>query len=416
MKILMLGWELPPHNSGGLGVASLYLTRALAKQGADIDFIIPYTADHPGIDYMNIHSVTELAPLERNGLGAYDSGVFSSALKHEDEVGDLIDIRGVQKRYINYVEHFVQDNNFDIIHAHDWLTMEAGVRAKQLTGAPLVIHVHATEYDRSGVHQGNPLVHEIEQHALLAADKIFAVSGITKSIIVQKYGIPADKVEVVYNAIDVNSFDPGYHYDRQNYKYLEYLKQKGYVVASTVTRFTAQKGLTHLMRAAKLAIDKNDKLVFLFAGDGEQRNELIQMAADFGISDKVFFTGFIRGKKWRDAYSVSDIFVMSSVSEPFGLTALEAAHHGCSLALSYQSGVGEVIDNALRFDYWDTFQMANAINRLAMDRQYLEQMKQAVHQEYTKISWDDVARKCIGIYHEMENRFNNVRIRRSLGR
>ena len=405
MKILMLGWELPPHNSGGLGVACYHLSKALASQGADIEFVIPYTAEHPNIDFMKINSVTELSPLERNGLGAYDSGVFSKSLEHENEAGDLKDMRGVQKKYIRYVEDFVKTHTPDVIHVHDWLTMEAGVIAKQITGAPLIVHVHATEFDRSGENGGNPLVHEIEHQGLMMADKIFAVSGITKSIIVQNYGIPADKIEIVYNAIDTNSFDPEYNYDHKTYKYIEHLKEQGYVVASTITRFTAQKGLVHLMRAAKLAIDENDKLIFLFAGDGEQKNELIQLAADFGISRKIFFTGFVRGKRWRDAYSVSDIFVMSSVSEPFGLTALEAAHHGCSLAISHQSGVGEVLkDAALRFDYWNTYDMALAINRLATNKEYLEYMKQRAHEVYNKTSWDDVSTKCIEIYNKLKTK------------
>jgi len=179
------------------------------------------------------------------------------------------------------------------------------------------------------------------------ADRIIAVSNITKTIIIQKYGIPEDKIEVVHNAIDVASFDDGYSYDRHTYRYLEALKNEGFTIVSTITRFTVQKGLTHFMRAAARACEKYDKFAFLLAGDGEQRDELITLAADLGIADKVFFTGFVRGKQWRDAYSVSDIFVMSSVSEPFGLTALEAAHHDNALIITKQSGVGEVLHSSI---------------------------------------------------------------------
>jgi glycosyltransferase involved in cell wall biosynthesis len=403
MNILMLGWELPPHNSGGLGVACYHLSKALASQGARIDFVVPYTAEHPDIDYMNIHSVAPLSPLERNGLGAYDSSKYLIERNLSDaDMHDLSDMRGVQKRYVKFVEGFVEDNEIDVIHAHDWLTMEAGVRAKQLTDAPLIIHVHATEFDRSGELSGNPLVHEIEQQALLMADKIIAVSAITKSIIVKNYGIPADKIEVVYNAIDTNSFDSDYSYNEQTYRYLESLKEEGYTVVATVTRFTVQKGLAHLMRAAARVSEHYEKVVFLFAGDGEQRDELIHLAAGLGISDKVFFTGFVRGKRWRDAYNVADVFVMSSVSEPFGLTALEAAHHDNALIISKQSGVGEVLHSIFRFDFWDSELLADQILGLATSPALLQEMRRNIKKEYADISWDDIGRQCVQIYQNMK--------------
>lgn len=400
----MLGWELPPHNSGGLGVACYHLSKALAMRGASIDFVVPYTAEHPGMDFMQIHAVTPLSPLERYGLNAYDSHMLAKYSLTEADAENLKDIRGVQRRYVEYVEDFARHNPVDVIHAHDWLTMEAGVRAKEITDAPLIVHVHATEFDRSGELRGNPIVHEIEQQALLMADRIIAVSNITKGIIVQNYGIPADKIEVVYNAIDITTFDVNYVYDLSTYRYIESLKQDGYTVVATVTRFTVQKGLTHFMRAAKLACDQNDKIVFLFAGDGEQRNELIEMAAEFGISDRVLFTGFVRGKRWRDAYSVADIFVMSSVSEPFGLTALEAAHHGNALLISKQSGVGEVLDSIYRFDFWDSRLLAEQIVHLATHREELETMKEEVKKEYARLSWRDVSKQCMTIYQKTRRR------------
>lgn len=404
MNILMLGWELPPHNSGGLGVACYHLSKALADHGAKIDFVLPYTADHSDIDFMNIHSVTPLGPLERNGLGAYDSGSVAYKTLSQDTIEEMHDIRGIQRQYVRYIEHFAKNNKIDIIHAHDWLTMEAGVRAKEISNAPLVVHVHATEFDRSGEFGGNPVVHEIEQQALLMADKIIAVSYITKEIIVRNYGIPADKIDVVHNAIDVDSFDSDYVYDLSTYQYLESLKEEGYTVVATITRFTVQKGLNHLMYAAKAVCDNYDKVVFLFAGDGEQRDELIALAARLGISSKVFFTGFVRGRRWRDAYSVADIFVMSSVSEPFGLTALEAAHHDCSLIISRQSGVGEVLNSIFRFDFWDTKLLADQILGLATSPALIKQMKSNIKQEYAKLSWYDVGEICINIYKKIQNK------------
>ncbi len=404
MNILMLGWELPPHNSGGLGVACYHMSKALALQGAKIDFVIPYTAKHADVDFMNIHSATTLTPLERYGLGAYDSKMLIKRSLTEADANDLKDMRGVQKHYVDFVEKIISSGKVkpDAIHAHDWLTMEAGIRAKQLTDAPLVVHVHATEFDRSGEHYGNPVVHEIEQQALLMADRIIAVSNITKSLIVQRYGIPADKVEVVYNAIDIN--DLGEHeYDTSTYRYLEALKCEGYTVVTTVTRFTIQKGLTHFIRAAARASEKYDKLVFLLVGDGEQRDELIQLAADLGIADKVFFTGFVRGKQWRDAYAVADIFVMSSVSEPFGLTALEAAHYGNSLIITRQSGVGEVLHSIFRYDFWDVDMLADQMINIAASKSLSTELSQNIKHEYTRISWHDVASQCLRMYHQLRN-------------
>lgn len=401
MKILMLGWELPPHNSGGLGVACYHMSKALALQGADIDFVVPYRASHPEVDFMKIHAATPLTALERYGLGAYDSNMLLSRNLTHADAKNLQDMRGVQKRYIEFVEELVEGKSFDAIHAHDWLTMEAGIRAKQLTDAPLIVHVHATEFDRSGDHFGNPVVHEIEQQALMMADRIIAVSNITKSIIMHHYRIPADKIEVIHNGFDIDSL--GHHnYDYSTYKYLEALKQEGHTVVATVTRFTIQKGLTHFLKAAARATEKYPKFAFLLAGDGEQRNELMQLSADLGIADKVFFTGFVRGKQWRDAYTVADIFVMSSVSEPFGLTALEAAHHDSALIISRQSGVGEVLHNILNYDFWDTDRLADQLVGIATSDALKDSLKENVKHEYARISWHDVARRCMDMYHTMK--------------
>ena len=396
----MLGWELPPHNSGGLGVACYHMSKALAIHGAKIDFVIPYRAEYPEIDFMTIHSATNLSPLERYGLGAYDSNTILDKSIVQDDINDLKYMRGVQKRYIRFVENLVLTNKPDIIHAHDWLTMEAGMRAKELSDAPLVVHVHATEFDRSGGENGNPLVHEIEYQGLMMADRIIAVSNITKNIIVERYEIPAEKIEVVYNAIDVGALNNGYEYDFSTYSYLELLKNEGYTVISTVTRFTVQKGLTNFIKAAARALEKYDKLAFLLAGDGEQRDELIQLAADLRVSDKVLFTGFVRGKQWRDAYSISDIFVMSSVSEPFGLTALEAAHHDNALIISKQSGVGEVLHSIFRYDSWDIDALADQIIGIAASDSLQYSLKKNVKREYDRISWHDVAASCFGIYEQ----------------
>jgi len=397
MKILMLGWELPPHNSGGLGVACYYLSKALALNGADIDFVVPYAAKHDNVDFMNIHHATQLSPLHKFGMGAYDSNFLLEETGH-DELGELKTIRDVQHRYNKFVTELVPGKKYDAIHAHDWLTMEAGMIAKQLTDAPLIVHVHATEFDRSGGNQGNPIVHEIEYQGLMMADRILAVSAITKKIIVEKYGIPADKVEVVHNAIDPESLNDGYEYDNRTYRYLEGLKDEGYTIISAVTRFTIQKGLENLVRGVAKASEKYDRFALLLAGDGEQRDELISLAAELGISDKIFFTGFVRGKQWRDAYSVSDVFVLSSISEPFGLTALEAAHHDNALIVTNQSGVGEVLQSIFRYDFWDVERLADQLVGIATSPALKDSLRKNVLNEYARLSWHDVAKKCMSQY------------------
>ena len=397
----MLGWELPPHNSGGLGVACLNMARALSNEGVDIDFVVPYTAKHPKINFMKVLSATHLDPIYRYGNGSYESlKIFEKNIADPSNQNSFVSIRDIQKEYCDYVEKYLLENNPDVVHAHDWLTYEAGILAKKEFGLPLIAHVHATEFDRSGMHSGNPLIHEIEYEGLMLADKIIAVSEITKRTIHEKYKIPLSKIDIVYNSLDEDYNREKYNFDQNIYQYLESLKASGYTIVSTVGRFTIQKGLPYLMQAAALAISKNPKLIFIFAGDGEERNELISLAASLGIAKNVIFTGFVRGRKLRDIYSISDIFVMSSVSEPFGLTALEAAHHQDALVLTKQSGVSEIIWSALTYDYWDKNKLADEILSIANNPALKRALQENIKTEYTKISWDQVAKKCLKIYNK----------------
>ena len=399
----MLGWELPPHNSGGLGVACLNMARALAREGADIDFIVPYAAKHPDIDFMQVLSATNLDPIYRYGGGSYASLAINDHIIPTMDEAALVSIREVQKSYQDYTADYLTRHHPDLIHAHDWLTYEAGIKAKKTHHIPLIAHVHATEFDRAGMQTGNPLIHEIEHEGLMLADRIIAVSESTKRIIHDKYRIPLNKIEVVYNSIDENYENSPHQLDHNLYDYLNQLKASGYTIVSTVGRFTIQKGLPRLMHAARLAINKNPKLIFVFAGDGEERNDLIRMSAELGIAKNVIFTGFIRGARLRDIYSLSDIFVMSSVSEPFGLTALEAAHHGDVLILTYQSGVSEIIWSALKYDFWDESKLADEILAVANNPALKQILQDNVRQEYRKISWQKVAKKCLKIYNKTTN-------------
>ena len=402
MKVLMLGWELPPHNSGGLGVACINLAQALSEQGAEIDFVVPYTAPHEQITFMNVLSATTLDPLHRYGIGAYNSQYVDDSLPHQDASTKQISIREVQHDYCEFVSKYLMEYKPDVVHAHDWLTFEAGVLAKKNYGIPLVAHVHATEFDRSGGNHGNPVVESIEREGLLLADKVIAVSKATKDLIVKKYQIPADKIDVVYNSLDQKFIDKVYQYDDDDYKYLEAMKALGYTIVSTVGRFTVQKGLANLMKAAAGALSVNPKLIFVFAGDGEQRQELLALSAHVGISRNVVFTGFIRGKQLRDIYEVSDIFVMSSVSEPFGLTALEAAHHGNALILTKQSGAFEIMRNSMAYDFWDIDKLSNEILAIASSKALKNTLREGAASDCQKISWQDVAKKIKKVYNSID--------------
>ncbi len=404
----MLGWELPPHNSGGLGVACLNLSKALADQGADIDFVVPYESTHEDIKFMRVLSATKLDPLYRYGVGAYDSKFIEDVVFPTIDKENLVSIRDVQRHYCEFVKKYLMEFKPDIVHAHDWLTYEAGMLAKKNYGIPFIAHVHATEYDRSGMNGGNPVVHAIEREGLMMADRIIAVSKATKNIIHEKYGIPLKKIDVAYNSLGEDFMARGYNYNKNSYMYLENLKKAGYTIVSTVGRFTIQKGLWHMMHAAAKALYKNPKLIFVFAGDGEEKNELISLAAELGISKNVIFTSFIRGKKLRDVYSVSDIFVMSSISEPFGLTALEAAHHGDALILTKQSGVAEVLKSIMSYDFWDENKLADEIIAIAESNALKKELQEGIKKEYNKISWEDIAKKCISVYNKINKHKRNI--------
>lgn len=400
MKILMLGWELPPHNSGGLGVACYNLAKALSGEGVQLDFVLPYRLPKTNMPFMNLHHVNDepVDPTlpENRAKTAYDGRCNRcrdlSYCRHDT----IASIRSAQKEYKRYIEKHVVNHQPTIIHTHDWLTIEAGIRAKELTGAPLVAHVHATEFDRAANNFGNPLIHEIEQHGLLMADRIIAVSNATKNTLINRYQIPADKIEVIHNGttlaepIDQNQY--------VKYAYLRTLQREGYMVVTTLGRLTLQKGLSFFLQAAAIASERFDRFVFVIAGDGEQRNELIELSVALGIADKVIFTGFVRGQAWRDLYGLSDIFVMSSVSEPFGLTALEAAQHNNAVLLTRQSGVGEVLHHVLRYDYWDTQRLADQLVNLAVSRSLRSELADNVKIELGQMSWDKIAKRFMHEY------------------
>ena len=394
MKVLMLGWELPPHNSGGLGVACYQMCRALAKRGVDIQFILPYTAEHD-IDFMQVKAAhpQSVASVKRAG-SAYDSWDYIQFDHRGKKFGHSLFEQ--QAIYEYNVERLVDAQEFDIIHAHDWMTFRAAMALKRNSGKPLIVHIHATESDRSAGNGGNSLVREIEYQAMSLADKVVAVSQTTKDILIKEYGISSGKIEVVHNSINLAEQEvPG---GMNIYHYLETMKLYGYQVVTNVGRLTIQKGLTHLLEAARLVVDKNPKTLFLIVGSGDQYHELIELAADLGIGPNVLFAGFQRGKAIDDAYRVSDLFVMPSVSEPFGIAPLEAIAQGSPALVSKQSGVREVVKHILTVDYWDSKEMAAKILAVLSSAELRENLTRFSQDEVRAMSWLDTADKLGGLY------------------
>lgn len=387
MKILMLGWELPPHNSGGLGVACYQLCQALSSHNdIDIEFVLPYRTDHkPGFMKLTSASPVALRDPEYGQIFAYDSVDYS----YSDGTVLHYDIHGQQRLYEDAVERLADETEFDLVHAHDWLTFRAALRLKARFGCPIIVHAHSIESDRAGGKSGNPLVHEIEYMGFQMADHILAVSDFTRRAIARDYHIPLERIEVVHNSIAAETFEP---LQAGNvYTYLAALKAQGYRVITNVGRLTIQKGLPNLLRAMQLVVHHHPKSMLLLVGAGEQYEELIELSAELGIAQNVIFAGFQRGQAWRDAFGIADLFVMPSVSEPFGLTPLEAAMYGTPSLISKQAGVAEVLKSCLKVDFWDVNEMANHIIGAVRSDPLLESLSEAVEIEVNRLSWQRAA-------------------------
>lgn len=393
----MLGWELPPHNSGGLGVACLQLSKALADTGADIEFIIPYSSDER-YDFMKVTPALPEGVEFVNQIGIYDSFRYRLASGKEIDVSTM----DQHLAYEVSVAELAKKREFDIIHAHDWLTFRAALRVREQCGKPLIVQIHSIERDRAGGRPGNPLVREIEATTMLLADRVIAVSEHTKRMIVEDYAIPPDKISVVHNSIEAAELEP---LDKDNsYKYLADLRACGWKVVVNVGRLTIQKGLSHLMNSAAEVIQREPKTIFLLVGSGELRDELLEQAAELGIAANVMFAGFQRGKRWRDAYSIADLFVMPSVSEPFGLTPLEATGYGSPVLISKQSGVSEVLNSCLKVDFWDEYEMANQIVGALRWSGLRDELRAGAFREYQQLSWGRSADKLMEIYRHHHRR------------
>ena len=300
-----------------------------------------------------------------------------------DYSGDLI---GAADRYARFAVDACRDIPFDVIHAHDWLTYPAGLALAKLTGKPLVVHVHSTEFDRSGEHP-NQQVYSIERRGMWGATRIIAVSMLTKNICVNRYGVNASKIDVVYNGVDLDPKEYGIQPIHTKDKIVLYFG-----------RITLQKGPEYFIRAAKRVLEVMDDVKFVVAGSGDQAATMIEMAAQLGIGHKVLFTGFLRGKDIARVFALADLYVMPSVSEPFGIAPLEAISHNVPVLISKSSGVSEVLMHALKVDFWDIEDMANKIVAVLRHPPLSRALREGSMFEVRGINWDGAATQCVRTY------------------
>jgi glycogen(starch) synthase len=425
IRVFMLGWEFPPFISGGLGTACYGLTRAMDQLGVRVTFVLPKTVDSeyathvrlltPGsqlrrvrrvrrdVTWRNVRFRPIVSPLRAYATpqSHMESIERTLGLSHDMMVGACPaggqggsdyggDLYREVHRYAAAALDLAEDEDFDFIHAHDWMTYPAGVAVAAMTGKPLVVHVHSTEFDRSGEHV-NQVIYDIERQGMERADRIIAVSHLTRNIVIDRYGIPPEKVEVVYNGVQRNGHCPAG----------DLSFRRGEKIVLFLGRITMQKGPEYFLQAARKVLEVMDDVKFVMAGSGDMMYRSIEMAAGLGIGQKVLFTGFLRGEDVRRIYKMADLYVMPSVSEPFGIAPLEALDNDVPVLISKQSGVSEVLRHVLKVDFWDIDEMANKIVAVLKYPPLRMTLRNHGNFEVRKLRWKDAARNCLRIYREM---------------
>lgn len=407
IKVFMLGWEFPPHHSGGLGIACLGLAQAITERDIDLTFVLPKKidvqhdtikllfADVPNISFEGIETA----------LQTYITSNEYDVLRRKEE-NPMYGFTLLEevRRYAILVGKLAKNRDFDVIHAHDWLSYLAGVEAKRVSGKPLIVHVHATGFDQAGGDNVHPEVYRIEKLGMETADIVVTVSDFTKRMVVEKYGIDPNKIRVVHNGV----FEA--HKGRGDGGNLLKLKAAGNKIVLYLGRITIQKGVDYFIQAAKKVLEHEPNTYFVIAGTGDMEGQLIKEAGDLGISDRVLFHmgRYVDGEERADLLAASDLFVMPSVSEPFGLVPLEALlEAGTPVLISKQSGVSEVLKHALKVDFWDVDEMANKIVAVLRHDTLRGQLSKMGTEEAGGVTWQKAAEKCQKIYTEIINTFNN---------
>ncbi len=376
MKALMFGWEFPPHILGGLGTASYGLTRGMAEQkDLEITFVMPKPSGDEDQSFLRI--------IGANSIPVPGRGCIEFSGRYPDNLVEEIGNYEAVAREIAWRE------DFDIIHSHDWLTYPAGIAAKEVKHKPLVIHVHATDFDRSRGNV-NPTVYAIERRGMDAADHIMCVSNLTRQTVIEKYGQDPNKVSTVHNAVEPLEHPEEFEKHARKDKLVTFLG-----------RITMQKGPEYFVEAAAKVLKRTDGVRFVMAGSGDKMAEMIELVAKKGIADKFHFPGFMRGKQVQQILADSDVYIMPSVSEPFGISPLEAMQVGCPSIISKQSGCAEILSHAIKTDYWDIDAMADAIYAIVKYPAMYKSLHEEGMKEVNNIRWYDAGLKVRAIYNRV---------------
>ena len=428
MKVLMFGWEFPPHIAGGLGTACYGIVKGLVHNGVETMFVMPSASgdeDKSAADIINASDV----PVEITDTMNVDDFLDKVQFVHigtnmvpyldPEEFHTLVEEdrkRQVRDFTVNYGHTYkfsgkygsnlmeevaryamvggtiamTHKDEFDVIHAHDWLTYNAGIAAKRLSGKPLVVHVHATSFDRSSDNNIDTRVYEIEKRGMEAADRVITVSDLTRNIVITKYGIDPAKVITVHNAVDFSG--------RSEVKVEKGVKDK---VVTFLGRITFQKGPEYFIEAAAKVLKRCDNVRFVMAGSGDMMNRSIRQVARLGISDRFHFTGFLRGNEVQKMFALSDVYVMPSVSEPFGISPLEAMRSGVPSVISRQSGAAEVLKYAFKVDFWDVDAMADEIYALLQYPALSQFASKFGYDEVNTLKWNNAAAKIKSVYESV---------------
>jgi len=404
MKVLMFGWEFPPFNSGGLGTACYGIAKSLSEKGMEINFVLPQNrkvsekflnmipAKLPKIKIKEVDSLLVSYMTSQS----YRKSFLSLDKNYQDDIYCKNLIEEVY-RYAMVAKDIASEVNHEIIHCHDWMTFPAGIAAKSVSKKPMIAHIHSTEYDRSAGHGVNPEVYKIEKEGIEKADKVIAVSRFTKDRIIKNYNADERKIEVIYNAIDKNEFFP----DSNCKNNLNGFNKK---IVLFLGRLTLHKGPDYFLCAAKKVLEKNNNVIFIISGSGDMEYQVIEQASEMGIADKVLFTGFLRNEELKRIYKMANLYVMPSVSEPFGITPLESIASGTPVIISKQSGISEVLDHCLKVDFWDTDEMANKILAVLENEELENCLSGNSLKEIDKLHWGASADKIMGIYNDLLNK------------
>ena len=431
----MFGWEFPPHIAGGLGTACYGMTRGLARNDVEVIFVMPRASgdeDERFVKVVNasdvearycdstiegaddimrkisfIHIDSNMVPyISPEEFATYREGYERTGRKFWEKEGDSWTQRYTfsGKYGANLMEEVARyavvaaevarqlEGQFDVIHAHDWLTYFAGIAAKRVSGKPLVVHMHATSFDRSSSDNIDTRVYEIERAGMAAADRVIAVSNLTRNIVIEKYNIPAEKVVTVHNAVRFA--------EKENELPERGVKDK---IITFLGRITFQKGPDYFVEAAAKVLKRVPNVRFVMAGSGDMMNHVIRRVARLGIADRFHFTGFLKGDDVHKMFQLSDVYIMPSVSEPFGISPLEAMRANVPSIISKQSGVAEGLDYAVKVDYWDVDAMADAIYGFVKYPALSKMFSEKGLEEVTGLKWNNAAAKIKTVYEDAIN-------------